>query len=99
MLFATIYTSRGDGSEERDKRTLQLFKNWNPPAAFQIKSFYDFADGSGGIVISETDSAAAILEAVAPWLPYNNFKVVPIVDTTESTPIFERGAAWRESIR
>jgi len=41
MLFAVTWTSRGDGTEERDKRTLKLFTNWKPPAGFDFKGFYD----------------------------------------------------------
>ena len=32
MLFATVYTSRGEGSEEAAKRVQQIYSQWKPPA-------------------------------------------------------------------
>ena len=42
MLFAVTWTTRGNTSEERDRRTLKLFTNWTPPAGFEFKGFYDY---------------------------------------------------------
>jgi hypothetical protein len=40
MLFAVTWTNRGEGSEERDKRTLKLFTSWRPLAGFvEFKGF------------------------------------------------------------
>lgn len=98
MLFAVTWTERG-ASEEGQKRLLQLFTNWKPPAGLEFKGFYDFADGSGGIAIVEAPSAAAVLEATGPFTPYLEFRAVPIVDSYEAVPIFQRVNAWRDSLR
>ena len=99
MLFAAIYTVRGDVSEEKQKRSLQLFTNWTPPAGFEFKAHYALADGSGGIAIVETNSAAAHLEAVAPFGVFFDFKIIPILDIGEAVPILARVNAWRDSVR
>lgn len=99
MLFAIVWTSRAGATEETDKRTLKLFKNWQPPAGLEFNGFYDYADGNGGIAIAETNSAELILEATAPWAMYLDFTVRPIVPTDKSPAIFEKAIAWRDSIR
>jgi len=47
MLFMSIYKPTGITTEASQKRNLQLFANWKPPAGFDIKSHYGFADGGG----------------------------------------------------
>ena len=98
MLFGTTYTFR-HASEESNKRTLQLFTNWTPPAGFEFKAHYILADGSGGITIVEAESAQAFYEACATWTPFLDFKASPIIDAIESIPISQRVIAWRESVR
>ena len=99
MLFAVNWVNRDGATEERDKRGLKLFANWKPPAGFEFKGFYDYADGNGGIAIVEANSAEAMLEAFAPWGVFFEFTVRPIVPTEKSTPILERALAWRDSVR
>jgi hypothetical protein len=98
VLFATVYTARGAGSEEAAKRVQQIYSQWKPPAGLEIKAFYSFANGNGGIVISETASAAVILEAISPFVPYFEYKVIPIVEISEAVSIGQKVNAWRDSI-
>lgn len=98
MLFAVTWVNRGGMSEERDRRTLKLFTNWQPPAGFEFKGFYDYVDGNGGVAIAETSSAEVMLEAFAPWSTFFEFTVKPIVPTDKSVPILQKGIAWRDSI-
>jgi len=99
MLFAITWTNRAGATEETDKRILQLFQKWQPPAGLDFKGFYDYADGNGGIAIIEASSAEVILEATAPWSTYLNFTIRPIVSTDKSPAILAKAMAWRDSIR
>ena len=99
MLFAITWVNRGSATEETDKRTLKLFKNWQPPAGLDFKGFYDYADGNGGIAIAESNSAEVILEATAPWATFFDLTMRPIVPSDKSPAIFEKGMAWRDSVR
>jgi len=99
MLFAITWTNRAGATEETDKRILQLFEKWQPPAGLDFKGFYDYADGNGGIAIIEASSAEVILEATAPWSTYLNFTIRPIVPTDKSPAILAKAMAWRDSIR
>jgi hypothetical protein len=97
MLFALTYIAR-NSTEKKEKRSLNLFTHWKPPAGYEFKSHYSLADGTGGIAIVEASSTAAILEAHAPWGPFFDFKIVPIVEIEKAVPVFQRVQAWRESI-
>jgi hypothetical protein len=97
MLVAVTYTPR-DTSEEKEKRSLALFSNWQRPTGYEEKGPYGMADGSGGIVIAEVASVVALLEAMAPWGPFFDIKAVPIVEISDFVPIAERGYAWRDSV-
>jgi hypothetical protein len=99
MLFAISWVPRANSSEDRDRRTLKLFSEWKPPAGFDFRGFYDYADGNGGLALVETASAETILEALSPWTTFFEFIARPIVPSDVSTPIFEKGIAWRDSVR
>jgi hypothetical protein len=99
MLFAIAWVNRSGATEESERRSLRLFKNWQPPAGLEFKGFYDYADGNGGIAIAESNSAEVILEATAPWALFFDFTVRPIVPTEKSPAILEKAISWRDSVR
>jgi Protein of unknown function (DUF3303) len=98
MLFAVMYTGR-NVSEESQKRSLNLFTKWQPPAGYEFKAHYATCDGGGGIAIAEASSAEALIEAHSPWAPFFEFKTIPIVDIQQAVPIFTKTNAWRDSIK
>ena len=99
MLFAVTYVVRPGGTDESERRTLQVFGGWTPPQGYQFQAHYTRADGRGGIAIVENDSAAALLEAAAPFATYLEFEVVPIVDITEGVAVLQRVQSWRDAVR
>jgi hypothetical protein len=99
MLFVNVYKDKGNTTEASEKRSLQLFANWKLPAGFEIKSHYAFADGTGGVLIVEAATAAALAEAAGPWGPFYDFDIHPILDIAESVPIGQRVQAWRDSVK
>jgi uncharacterized protein DUF3303 len=98
MLFAVTYIVK-DATEESQKRSLNLFTKWAPPAGYAFKAHYALCDGSGGLAIAEASTAAALLEAHAPWAPFFDFKTIPILEIESAVPIFQKVNAWRDSIR
>ncbi|MGH9385376.1 MAG: DUF3303 domain-containing protein [Vicinamibacterales bacterium] len=99
MLFALTWVPTPGSTEERDKRTLQLFQRWSPPAGFEFQGFYDYADGNGGLAIVEVSSADVILEAIAPWATFFQFQIRPIVPSEKAVGVYQKTLAWRDSIR
>lgn len=99
MLFASIYTYRASASEATVERLTKLFVTWQPPKGYTIKVHYAFADGSGGLALVETGSEAALYEAVLPWVPFIEFRVVPIVEIEKAVPLSLAAIAWRASVK
>ncbi len=94
MLFGVVYTPR-DWSEASAKRSLQLFTSWQPPVEF--KGHWAFATGAGMALI-ESDDAAAVVEAIAPFTAFFDFKCEPVVTIEEAVPIFMKTNEWRDGV-
>jgi hypothetical protein len=86
-----------DTSEEGEKRSLEVFGRWQPPAGTDFQAFYGFADGSGGFSIIEADTAAALAEAMAPFVPWLRFSAKPIVPIEESAAISASAIEFRDA--
>jgi hypothetical protein len=97
MLFGMVYNFRNP-TEQVDRRALNLFTNWTPPQGFEIKTHYEFSDGSGGMATVEVASPEAMYEAAAPYRSLIEFKLVPIVEVSVAIPILQKGHAWGDSI-
>lgn len=97
MLFIVNYIQKHD-TEETEARNQEVFKNWTPPAGFEFKSHYAFADGLGGTAIVETDSAATLYESTMPFHVFVEFDIHPAIDIAEATPIADKVIAWRDSV-
>jgi hypothetical protein len=98
MTFCLTWTPRGHG-EDYEKRILQLFEKWTPPAGFEFKQFFDYADGNGGVAIVEASSSEAIHEAMSPWGAFFKFELRPVIAVEKGAAILAKAVAWRDSIR
>jgi hypothetical protein len=98
MLLEISYKSRANASEANDKRVMQLFGKWKPPAGLEVKAHYLRADGSGFLIV-EADSAAPLLEANAVYSTWLEYEVTPIVDISEAVPAIDRAYNWRDKVR
>jgi hypothetical protein len=84
-----------DTSEEGEKRSLDVFSRWQPPAGAEFKGFYAFADNSGGVAIIEVDSFQALARTTAPFVPWLRFAATPIIPIEESAQIAGEAIASR----
>ena len=97
MLFVAVYKGKDTATEETAKRQLQLFLSWQPP--FEFKHHWARADQNGGIALFEADSAAVVLEGIAPWTVYLDFEVAPVIPIEQAVPVIQKTNAWRDSVR
>ncbi len=97
MLFHVMW-SFTDQSEDAEKRSLEVFAQWQPPAGADFKGFYGFADGTGGVAIIEADSAATLARTTSPWTPWLAFTITPILPIEEATTIGAEAVAFRDSV-
>lgn len=96
MLFGVIYRPHAAGTEETEKRSLQLFTQWSPP--FEFKVHYTRGDGKGGIAIIESDTVEAVVEGISPWTPFFEFEVTPVIEIEAAVPLLQRSYQWRDSV-
>ena len=97
MLFHVTWDFT-DQSEDAERRSLEVFSNWQPPENAKFQGFYGLADGSGGVALIEADSAATLMRTVSPWTPWLRFTVTPIVPIEEATAIGAEAVAFRDSV-
>ena len=98
MLFH-VHWEFTDQTEEGEKRSLEVFSKWQPPAGAEFKGFYGYTDSSGGVALIEVDSAATLMKVTAPWTPWLSFTTTPIVPIEEATAIGAEAVAFRESVQ
>jgi hypothetical protein len=97
MLFHVMWEFV-DTTEDGERRSLEVFSQWQPPAGAEFQGFYGFADNTGGVAIIEADSAATLARTTAPWVPWLRFTMTPIVPIEESSAIGGEAVAFRDSI-
>jgi hypothetical protein len=85
-------------TEESEKRSLDVFSKWQPPAGAEFKGFFGFADGSGGVAILEVDSHETLAATTAPWVPWLRFEATPIVSIEDANRIAGEAVAFRASV-
>ena len=86
-----------DTSEDGERRSLEVFSRWQPPEGTEFQAFYGFADHSGGFAIIEADSAAALAQASAPFVPWLRFDAKPILPIEDAAAISGSGVAFRDA--
>ncbi len=87
-----------DTTEDGERRSLDVFSKWQPPAGAEFKGFYGFASGGGGFAIIEVESAATLARTAAPWTPWLRFTATPILPIEESSAIAGEGVSFRDSV-
>ncbi|MGH9286464.1 MAG: DUF3303 domain-containing protein [Acidimicrobiales bacterium] len=96
MLFMVSWEF-SDTSEAGEKRSLEVFSRWQPPAGAEFQGFYAFADNSGGVAIVEADSAATLARTSAPFTPWLTFSAKPIIPLAEGAAIAAEAIAFRDA--
>ena len=101
MKFIVQWTVR-PGSDPADnvkssESLLKAFGSWTPPAEWTISEFINRVDGRGGLLICETDDLASIDRAVAQYLAWLDYDIIPVVDIGDSVANIAAGNAWARS--
>jgi hypothetical protein len=97
MLFHVIWEFT-DQMEESERRSLNVFAAWQPPAGADFQGFSGFADSSGGVAILEVDSVETLARTTAPWTPWLRFTTTPILPIEVASSIGGEAIAFRDSV-
>ena len=101
MKFVVQWTVR-PGSDPKDnvessESLLKAFGSWTPPSEWTISEFINRVDGRGGLLICETDDLASIDKAVAQYLAWLDYDIIPVIDIGDSVANIAAGTAWARS--
>ena len=88
MKFVVQWKNRDTATSLEDNKTLlEAFGRWKPANA-NIQQFVSSLDGSGGLLIAETDNPADVLRDVTKFSIWLEFTVTPVIDIMEAVPVF-----------
>lgn len=91
MKFVLTYTQRNAGSAAENvaggEAAQKLLGNWTPSAAATIHQWVQRCDGNGGFSVLETDDAGELLKDLTTWSPWLEFQVYPVVDILDATSL------------
>lgn len=82
--------------EAEQVRILNLFAQWKPPV--DLQEWSGFADGAGGMAIAEVADATELARVTAPWTPWLEFTVRPLVPIQETAAVLADAAEFRASV-
>ncbi len=85
MIFITTYRIKPFISKDETRELMSVFaeKGAGPGAT----AHYFAADGSGGLVISEQDDAAAIYQNVVNYTQWVEYETKPFVTIEQAVPL------------
>jgi len=84
MLMANTHTFKGDQSPDSMKAVLAVFAARGPVEG-QI-AHYVFADGSGGLTITDSDDPQAGYAEALAYKQWMDFKSTPILTVDDAMP-------------
>jgi len=98
MKYVATWEVRPNATEETAARSLQVFGKWSPSEGVAYEQFLGRVDGRGGYAVVETDDPALIAKDIAPFTPWFDFTIVPVLDITETAAIDTEALAFLASV-
>jgi hypothetical protein len=103
MKYVIEYAFRRDGlsfeqTEGNLETLLKAFSKWQPEDGLKVLTFLTAVEGSGGYVVVETNDPKALTTFTHKFVPWNDIKVIPVVEVGESAEIAGQTAAWRAQV-
>jgi hypothetical protein len=101
MKFIIEYTIRNSGLRYDEnlangEALLTAFGKWKPDEGLKIHAFVTTL-AAGGYVLVEADDLKSVASLTSKFTSWNDVKVVPVFDVSESMPIAVASLAWARS--
>ena len=89
MKFVLAYTPHA-GSSAADnlasaESAQKLLANWAPSPSGTIREWVTRVDGYGGFAVIDGDNPKELLKDLATWSPWLRFELFPVVDVLDAT--------------
>jgi len=102
MKYVVSMTFRLNGSatenEAAQRRILDLYSKWTPPASTTFHQFVGRCDGGGVFSVVETDNPMDLADVTSKFGAYVEYQIHPVVDIVDSVRVAQEGVKFRESI-
>ena len=100
MKYVVSWTLRLNGSaKENDdaiRRGMELYAKWTPPASMTIHQFVFRVDGSGGLLVVETDNPADLLDGPSKFGHLLEYDTHQVVESAEWVQAYQQGIEFRD---
>jgi len=94
MLCAVIGTPVRGLPRQQAREYTALFRQWKPPAGYDMKSLYFGGDGTV-VTIVDAQTSAAVVEAALPWSGWE-WRIIPVVEGAELLQMEDKVASWED---
>jgi len=102
MKYMISWCERPQGSpmeyENAQRRILDVFGQWKPPANFKIESFVIRVGDWGGYMLMECDDPLAV-HKFCSMLPAFEFQARPVVPVEDAVRVELEVMAWRDGLK
>ncbi len=73
---------------------LRAFAGWSPPAGMTIHAFVVKMEMQAGYILAEFDDPALLTHWAAQFFPWNDARIVPVMDVQEVVPLYSDALGW-----
>ena len=102
MKYMISWYERSQGSpmeyENAQKRILEVFRQWKPPANFKIEMFVIRVGDWGGHMLVECDDPNTV-HKVCSTFPAFEFKAHPVIPIEDAVRVELEAIAWRDGLK
>lgn len=86
-------------NEAAQRRLLDVYSNWKPPAGMTFNQFLSRCDGGGGFAVVETDNSADLIDATSKFGAFLDYQIYPVVEIADGVQASHEALSFLDSIR
>ena len=96
MLCVLVGTPVRGLPRQQAQEYITLFRQWTPPAGYDMKALY-FGAGGSVVAVADIATSAGVVEAALPWTNME-WQVIPVVEAAELLQLEQKVTAWAQKI-
>jgi hypothetical protein len=85
-------------NEAAQRRLLDVYSNWKPPAGMTFQQFLTRCDGVGGFAVVETDNPADLIEATSKFAAYIDYQIYPVVEIADGVQVAQEALSFLDTV-
>jgi hypothetical protein len=85
-------------NEAAQRRLLDIYSQWKPPAGMTFQQFLSRCDGAGGFAVVEADNAADLINATSKFGAFIEYQIHPVVEIADGVQAAQEAFSFLDSI-